>query len=80
MAPEAIREKEVTLESDKWSYGVTAWEIFSLGEHPYSNRMSSISLVPDLKSGYRLPQPKCCPQKVYEVILYNVGYLYFNQT
>ena len=35
MAPEAIQNREVSLLSDIWAYGITLWEIFTLGNHPY---------------------------------------------
>ena len=45
MAPEAIQNKQVTLLSDIWAYGITLWEIFSMGQHPYEgDRFTSIKL------------------------------------
>ena len=37
MAPEALRDIKVTKYTDIWSFGIVIWEIFSLGETPYSS-------------------------------------------
>jgi serine/threonine protein kinase len=34
--PESIREKVFSAKSDVWSFGVTVWEIFTYGDHPWT--------------------------------------------
>ena len=42
--------------SIQWSYGVTVWEIFTCVRVPYAG-MHAMSLLSELKSGYRLEKP-----------------------
>ena len=64
MAVEALENREVSLNSDTWSFGVTVWEIFSLGEHPYLEMIfQRDSLLNSLKAGYRMSQPGRCPNR-----------------
>ena len=37
MSPEALEEKKYSKFSDVWAFGVTMWEIFNLGQNPYSS-------------------------------------------
>ena len=39
-APEVLAERKFALESDVWSYGITVWEIFSLGAPPNLCKLS----------------------------------------
>lgn len=59
MAPEIHLEHRYSTHSDVWSYGVTIWEVLSLGETPYWDwTPETISKV--VLEGYRLPPPKNC--------------------
>ncbi len=53
-APEGL-EGRFSIQSDIWSFGVTAWEIFTVGLEPFYGDGSNISL--ELKKGTRLPKP-----------------------
>jgi hypothetical protein len=58
LAVDTLRDLEFSHESDVWAYGVTLWEIFSLGELPFSEINWSPNFVNDLEGGLRLKKPK----------------------
>ena len=53
--------------TDIWSYGVTLIEIYTLGKTPYGEWNNEL-IVRRVMEGYRLPKPKGCPDKMYEII------------
>ncbi|XP_042320509.1 inactive tyrosine-protein kinase 7 [Sceloporus undulatus] len=68
MPPEAVLEDEFSTKSDVWSFGVVMWEIFTLGEMPYS-KMADEEVLAGLQSGkMKLPHPEGCPSKFYKVM------------
>lgn len=66
-APESYKNGIFSNSSDVWSYGVTLWEMFSLGEAPYGEMLGSeaVNLIED---GKRLLQPTFCPNNVYNIM------------
>ena len=67
-ALESILRKRFSSSSDVWSYGVVLWEIMSFGEEPY-DKMEIFTLVQKLQEGYRMPAPKNCPDKAYQLMI-----------
>lgn len=81
-APECLSGGLYTTESDTWSYGISVWEIFTLGLEPYLypegivgsdknevNWQNMQDLKKLLASGYRLFKPELCPSSIYELML-----------
>ncbi|WAQ93640.1 FER-like protein [Mya arenaria] len=67
MAPECMTStKKANERSDVWSYAVVLWEIFSLGETPYTGK--SRDLPQRLKRGERLGKPELCDDTWYKVM------------
>ena len=62
MAVEFFEDGKFQKTSDVWSYGVTIWELFSLGKAPYGGQGYD-EVVSRLHEGYRLE----CPDNVKEI-------------
>ncbi|XP_016947272.1 tyrosine-protein kinase Shark [Drosophila biarmipes] len=66
-APESFNLGIFSHASDVWSFGVTIWEMFSLGAPPYGE-ISNVDAIKLVDSGVRLPQPDLCPAYIYAVM------------
>ena len=56
-AIELITTMSFSEASDVWAFGVTAWEIFSLGQTPYKGMPLTVQFIEFLQAGNRLPKP-----------------------
>jgi uncharacterized membrane protein len=63
MAIESIVDRSFTTSSDVWSFGITLWEIATLGATPYPT-IGNDELLQKLIEGYRMPKPFNCPNEV----------------
>lgn len=68
MAPETLEDGVSTISSDKWSFGVLLWEIYSLGLRPYIG-VANHEIANHLRKGHRLEQPRGCPDEVYAGVM-----------
>ncbi|CAG0898994.1 unnamed protein product [Darwinula stevensoni] len=62
-----IHEKVYTSKSDVWAYGITLWEIFSLGKTPYQG-MTFGELIQRLQAGYRMEAPDYASEPIYQIM------------
>ncbi|GFO13043.1 receptor protein-tyrosine kinase [Plakobranchus ocellatus] len=68
LALECINDKVFTHKSDVWSFGITVWELFTLGKKPYENvRTQDVPIL--LEKGERLQQPMICTIDVYMIMV-----------
>ncbi|XP_064618724.1 tyrosine-protein kinase JAK2-like isoform X2 [Lineus longissimus] len=74
-APEGLEYRKFTTKGDVWSYGVTVWEIFSLGKRPILCEDFK-EMLNKLQSGVRLDRPAMCPRDVFEKILLTMCWEY----
>ncbi|KAG0712359.1 Vascular endothelial growth factor receptor 1 [Chionoecetes opilio] len=57
MSVEAIRDRIFSIQSDVWAFGITLWEIFSLGNTPYPG-MNYKDFLAMLENGHRMACPE----------------------
>lgn len=48
----------------QWAFGVTLWELMTLGQTPYVD-IDPFEMSAYLKDGYRIAQPINCPDELY---------------
>ena len=56
MSPESIKEGLFTLHTDVWSYGVTLWELSTIGGFPYQS-LSNAEVLEKVELGCTLEIP-----------------------
>lgn len=70
MAPEALKRFKFNEKTDVWSYGVTLWEMYSLGNVPYSGLSWNVNFPAQLEKDLRLEQPLYSVDGIYTVMLH----------
>ncbi|CAL8146760.1 unnamed protein product [Orchesella dallaii] len=65
LAIETLKRLEFSTKSDVWAYGVTVWEIFSLGDLPYPGMTWACSFVEQLENGMRMKRPEMATYEIH---------------
>jgi len=64
LALESFESQIFSYKTDVWAYGVTLWEIFSLGDNPYGDIPCTPEFVIKLQRGNRLPRPQLASKEM----------------
>ncbi|XP_061709558.1 uncharacterized protein LOC133519566 [Cydia pomonella] len=67
MAPEALLYNVYSHSTDVWAFGITLWEIVTLGSTPYA-AMSGREVLAAVTEGYRLERPPHCKPQLYRAM------------
>ncbi|XP_018415569.1 PREDICTED: tyrosine-protein kinase receptor TYRO3 [Nanorana parkeri] len=67
LALESLADNVYTAYSDVWAFGITLWEILTLGQTPYAGIENS-EIYSYLIAGNRLKQPPDCLDELYEMM------------
>ena len=67
-APEGYTSKQMSIKSDVWSFGILLWELVTKGRVPYPD-MTDEQVLQTVPQGYRMPEPKDCPEPFYQIML-----------
>ena len=67
-APEGYTSKQMSIKSDVWSFGILLWELVTKGSKPYPG-MTNKQVLEAVPQGYRMPEPKDCPEPFYQIML-----------
>ncbi|XP_045543925.1 tyrosine-protein kinase RYK isoform X3 [Salmo salar] len=67
MALESLLNHDFSTASDVWAFGVSLWELMTLGQTPYVD-IDPFEMAAYLKDGYRIAQPINCPDELFAVM------------
>ena len=67
LAPETLKHKKYSLQSDVWAYGVTLWEIMTDAATPYSS-VSDVDLPLAVLKGARPELPSGLPSEIVDIL------------
>uniref|UniRef100_A0A5S6QYJ9 Tyrosine-protein kinase n=1 Tax=Trichuris muris TaxID=70415 RepID=A0A5S6QYJ9_TRIMR len=73
--PDTLETRMFSEKSDVWAYGITVWELFSDGRHPYDELYPKLSLenfaeelMHIVAHGYRMKAPEITPEIVKDIM------------
>jgi len=67
VAIETLKYDVSTLASDRWSFGIVMWEIFTFGERPYAGLQNN-EILAHIDTGKRVRRPDGCPDTVHTLM------------
>ncbi|CAJ0950321.1 unnamed protein product, partial [Mesorhabditis belari] len=67
LAIESLEQRKFSMKSDVWSFGMVLWEMYSMGEIPFSD-IEPEALLSALKQGKRPKRPLLATDKLEEVM------------
>ncbi|XP_006608356.1 tyrosine-protein kinase Drl-like isoform X1 [Apis dorsata] len=67
MALETLQHNQYSTATDVWSFGVFLWELATMGQQPYVE-VDPFEMMACLRDGYRLAQPRPCPDEFFAVM------------
>ncbi|GFN89162.1 hypothetical protein PoB_001566800 [Plakobranchus ocellatus] len=67
MALEALTQKRFSPATDVWAFGVTLWEMMTLGQQPYAE-VDPFEMPSYLQEGYRIAKPHNCPDELFSLM------------
>ncbi|GFS10644.1 tyrosine-protein kinase [Elysia marginata] len=67
--PEVLYHRKFSDKSDVWAYGILLWEIYSLGEMPYSGMKNPEVLKYVAEQGKRLAKPRKASLPIYQLMM-----------
>jgi serine/threonine protein kinase len=71
MSPESLDSLKFCEKSDVYSFGVVLYEIFSIMESPWKDRVWTSNFSVEIRNGLRLSKPAFATRELYEYLLYD---------
>lgn len=68
MAPESLLQRQFSLASDVWSFGILMWELVNPKAKPYPELETNLQCAAKVISGYTMTPPSLYPRAVQKMI------------